>query len=140
MRPSSFRALTFSGDTLLRSSSFSAGNESAEKYAKLDFNVGWAGSVKFQTCSEICPVVLPCVLVTVKLPLYTPDAAVRGTNTSTQIGWFAFPPTLNGTAFRLPPTGGSPVEGSTNGMRPSGYQPAPNGWLEPPQFGLEEVT
>src|SRR5579864_104404 len=49
-------------------------------------------------------------------------------------------PTLKGAAVMLPPTGGSPVFGSTNGIKPSGYQPGPKGWLEPPQFGLEEFT
>src|SRR5579864_728690 len=39
-----------------------------------------------------------------------------------------------------PPAAGKPVLASTNGIRGSGYQPGGRGWLEPPQFGLEEVT
>src|SRR5258708_2258768 len=117
------------GSILLRRSSWSAARPLVFQYRKVDLNVDFKGSVKFQTVSEIVPLVLPWLLVTVNVPEYWPATALRGTSRSTQRGWLMFAFRLNGTATRAAPLPDrdAPVAGSVKGTRPSGYQPAPRG-------------
>src|SRR5438093_8088801 len=132
--------VTSKGETLLRSKVRATRALCGCVVTNADLRAGLSGSVKFHTCSATFPAAVPWSLVIRKLPLYWLAAAVRGTNTSTHMGWFLPACTLKEAARRLPPEGADPVSGSTSGTRPSAYQPAPRGRFEPPQSGLDCVT